>query len=71
MGGPWSFMDFQKFVSWHHTISDAFSDPTRNSTVLEALNYGISKSMRALRNIGDVDVEMRVEIGQARELGLC
>jgi hypothetical protein len=70
MGGPWSFMDFQKFVSWHHMVSDALSNPRRNYAVLEALHYDLSESLQALEDIEDTDFDMRPQIGLARKLGL-
>jgi hypothetical protein len=64
-------MDFQEFIDWQHKVSNAFLHPRHNSAVLEGLEYSFSAELNALVDITEIEnIELRVQMGHARELGL-
>jgi hypothetical protein len=70
-GWPWSFMDFQKFVDWHGTLSDAFLNPNSQYAVLQCLDFHLLEQLDALRGMPEIeDSNLRAPIALARKLGL-
>jgi hypothetical protein len=53
------------------TIANAFLDPGRNYAVLQRLEYPFLDQLEALNEMTEVeDVDLRVQIGHARDFGL-